>query len=128
MRGRNITHSMEFNGQRRDDCVLMCLSSDRKEYWSIDVPSALWILERVAAGDVDARIARDELQRAAAASATWLRLTTPRHADATRMLSAGGTKNTGYSRILLRTPTCSTTERSTPCVVNVHPSHRRPRF
>jgi hypothetical protein len=64
MRGRNITYSIEFNGHRRDDCVLTCLSSGSADYWSIDVPTVLWILERVAAGHVDARIAQDELRRA----------------------------------------------------------------
>lgn len=55
---------MEFNGHRFDKSVLTCLSAGHTEHWSIDIPTVLWILERIAAGDVDARTAQDELRRA----------------------------------------------------------------
>jgi len=63
MRGRNIPYAMEFNGRHFDKSVLTCLSAGHTEHWSIDILAALWILERIAAGDVDARTAQDELRR-----------------------------------------------------------------
>ena len=41
--------------------MLTCLSSGDTEYWSIDVPTVPWMLERIAEGDVDARAAHDRL-------------------------------------------------------------------
>jgi hypothetical protein len=53
MRGRNIPYAMEFNGHHFDKSVLTCLSAGHTEHWSIDIPAVLWILERIAAGDVE---------------------------------------------------------------------------
>ncbi|MGH3973701.1 MAG: hypothetical protein ACRDS9_10305 [Pseudonocardiaceae bacterium] len=64
MRGRDFSFSMEFNGHRIDDSVLMCLSSGQTDQWLIDVPAVLWTLERIAAGDVDARTVQDRLRQA----------------------------------------------------------------
>lgn len=64
MRGRNFRLSMEFNGHRVDESVLTFLSGGRTEYWSIDVPTVLWMLERIAEGDVDANTVRNQLHQA----------------------------------------------------------------
>lgn len=63
MRGQDFRLSMEFNGHRFDESVLMCLSGGPTEYWSIDVPTVLWMLERIAEGDVDANTVRNQLRQ-----------------------------------------------------------------
>jgi hypothetical protein len=61
VQGRNYSFHIEINGHRYDNSTLTSLTSGRVEYWQIDIPSVLWILERIAAGDIDARVARKYL-------------------------------------------------------------------
>lgn len=118
MRGRDFSFSMEFNGHRFDGSVLMCFSSGRTDQWLIDVPSVLWILERVAVGDVDARTVQDRLRQprsgtaAAVVSVTVPRRITRRLAAAMTLLLDVGSTNRN-SLIRLFTPIFSTKERST---------------
>lgn len=122
MRGRNIPYAMEFNGHRRNDCVLTCLSSGTAEYWSIDVPSVLWILERVAAGmwmhgsRGTNFYGRRNGTAGAAASATLPRRTMPKRVASTRTPSSAGRKNSSDSSTLRTTHSYLTKEGSTPCV------------
>lgn len=63
MRGSGHQFSLEFNGHHFDS-VLTYLSDGRNENWSIDLPAVIWILERIATGNVDACTVQDQLRRA----------------------------------------------------------------
>lgn len=64
MRGIDLRYAFEFGGKRRDDATLTCTSSGRSERWSVDLPSVLWMLDRVAAGDVDVLSVQEDLRQA----------------------------------------------------------------
>src|SRR5690349_22928793 len=65
MRIRYIPLSIQYGHHRRDMAQLTWESAGSgTEQWSLDVPSVLWILERVAAGDVEASRVAEELRSA----------------------------------------------------------------
>ncbi|WP_339153626.1 endonuclease domain-containing protein [Actinomadura luteofluorescens] len=64
MRGHTEPNPMEFNGHCFSDSVLTCLSGRGEERWSIDLPAVLWFLERIDAGDVEARTVARALRQA----------------------------------------------------------------
>jgi hypothetical protein len=64
VQGSNYSFSIEIDGHQFDNSMLTCLTNGRDEYWSIDLPAVLWILERVATGDIEAIAARNYLQGA----------------------------------------------------------------
>ncbi|NDU73729.1 hypothetical protein GWI34_13920 [Actinomadura sp. DSM 109109] len=53
---------MEFGGHRFDDSVLTCNNVGGDEEWSIDLPAVMWILELIAAGEVDPRSVAQQLR------------------------------------------------------------------
>lgn len=65
MRGIDTQLSLKINGHRLDNVILTCLSDARTERWSIDLSAVLWLLDRIATGDIDARAVQDELRKAA---------------------------------------------------------------
>lgn len=64
MRGRHLRRVLEFNGRRYEESILTCLTEGPTSHWSIDVPTVLWMLERISAGDIDPSTARDEIRLA----------------------------------------------------------------
>jgi hypothetical protein len=62
--GRFIPLRLELNGHQYDNTEMTCLSGAGVERWSIDVPSVLWLLDRIAEGDVDASAARNLVHQA----------------------------------------------------------------
>lgn len=61
-----VRRPMECGVHRFEGTVLTCESGlgTGSESWSVDVPTVLWMLERVAEGEVDAEVARDQLRQA----------------------------------------------------------------
>lgn len=64
MRGMNYSLSIEFGEHSFGDAVLSCLSRGSAEHWSIDLPAVMWMLERIAAGDVPPEVVLERLQQA----------------------------------------------------------------
>lgn len=64
MRGIDLRCTFEYGGKLRDDVVLTCVSGGQSERWSVDVPSVLWMLDRIAAGDADVRSVEEDLRQA----------------------------------------------------------------
>lgn len=65
MRGRNITCTVEVDGQRLDESVLTCLTSGDEEQWFIDLSTVLSLLDLIAREQVDPRAVREALRCAA---------------------------------------------------------------